>query len=94
MKVMLPAALTAGLLLAGASVMACDQMGPNVHVGNVVSIDRASSTFVILDAQSQQPIQFTAASAKALDTLHVNDSVKVNYEETEGKLRSVKLTRI
>jgi hypothetical protein len=87
--------ISAGMLLAAGSALACDQMGPNVHMGNVVSIDRANASFVILDAQTQQPIRFVAASTATLEYLHVNDAVKVNYEETAGGiLRSVQTSRL
>jgi signal recognition particle receptor subunit beta len=92
MKTSYYSALTAGLLVVGGSAWACDQMGTNVHVGNIVSIDRAHATFVIRDAQSRQPIEFVVAS-NDLDSLHVSDAVKVNYEKTnDGALRSIKAT--
>jgi hypothetical protein len=94
MKSLIASVVSAGLLLVAGPALSCDQMGVDVHVGNIVSIDRAGSSFVILDAQTQQPIRFAAAKG-TLDSLHVNDAVKVNYEKAgDGALRSVGLTRI
>ena len=95
MKALTASLISAGLLAATGPVLSCDQMGPNMHMGSVVSIDRANAAFVILDAQTQQPIRFVVASKNTLDALHVNDAVKVNYEETSGGvLRSVETTRL
>lgn len=95
MKTLIASIVSAGLLVAAGPVLSCDGMGDNVHVGNVVSIDRASSSFVILDAQTKQPIRFVAEAKSALDSLHVNDAVKVNYEAAQGgALHSVALTRL
>lgn len=95
MKTLIASVVSAGLLAMAGPVLSCDGMGDKVHVGNVVSIDRASSSFVILDAQTKQPIRFVAEAKGALDSLHVNDAIKVNYEAAQGgELRSVGLSRL
>lgn len=86
--------LLAALIIGAGPVLACDGLGENMHMGNIVSIDRGSNTFVILDAQSQKPIRFTAAK-ETLTPFTVNDMVEVGYEVIDGgKLRSVSLVRL
>lgn len=93
-KLSIASVLSLGLLMAAGPALSCDGMGPNVHMGNIVSIDRANGFLVILDAQSQQPIRFIV-SDHSLGSLQVDDAVKVNYEETrDGTLRSLELTRL
>jgi len=94
MRYTIPALLAAALLTGTGVAMACDSLGENMHMGQIVSIDRKDSSFVIRDAESSKPIRFSATQA-ALATFDVNDVVEVSYEVIEGgALRSVKLSRI
>ena len=82
-----------GLALAAslfsASVLACDAMGPSTHMGQLMSIDAANSTFTIRDAQSGGPITFSA-DADVLKALKAHSgSVMVNYEEDEAGNKAV-----
>lgn len=86
-------ALLAALTIGAAPTIACDSLGDNMHMGNIVSIDRNSNTFVILDAESQKPIRFSA-SKEVLKPLAVDDMVEVGYEAVDGgELRAVSLVR-
>ena len=87
-------ALLSAVLLASGLANACDSLGENMHMGNIVSIDRAGNTFVILDAESQKPIRFIALQ-DSLAALSVNDMVEVSYEVVEGGgLRILNLARL
>jgi hypothetical protein len=93
MRYALPA-LLAALIIGTAPAIACDSLGENMHMGSIVSIDRSSNTFVILDAESQKQIRFSA-SKEVLKPAAVNDMVEVGYEVIDdGKLRATSLTRI
>lgn len=85
----------AALWLGGAvPAMACEVAGKNKHIGRIVAIDTGSRTFVILDAETQREIRFTA-SRQTLASLTVHDAVQVAYEETpEGTLVSLEVVRI
>jgi hypothetical protein len=88
------AALLSAVLLASGPAIACDSLGENMHMGNIVSIDRSGNTFTILDAESQAPIRFIA-SRESLIPLSVNDMVEVSYEVIEGGgLRILNLVRM
>jgi hypothetical protein len=94
MRYLTPALLGAALLSSTLSVLACDGLGENMHMGSIVSIDRGGNTFVILDAQSQKPIRFTA-SREALAPFAVDDKVEVTYEKATGdELHSVNLVHL
>jgi hypothetical protein len=72
--------------------LACEGMGPNVHVGNVVSIDAKKNTFTIKDAQSQSPVTFTA-SQDIINALHnMTGVVRVNYAKDDTQLKAVGVT--
>jgi hypothetical protein len=87
-------ALLAALAFGSAPAIACDSLGENMHMGNIVSIDRSSNTFVILDAESQKQIRFNA-SKEVLKPVAVNDMVEVGYEVIgDGELRATSLSRI
>lgn len=80
-------ALVAALF--SASTLACDAMGPSTHMGQLMSIDTANSTFTIRDAQSGGPITFSA-DADVLKALKAHSgSVMVNYEEDETGNKAV-----
>lgn len=94
MKSAIPALLAAAVLTLSGTTIACDSLGENMHMGNIISIDRSGNTFVIVDAESQKQIRFSA-SREALAPLSVNDMVEVAYEIIDGgKLRSVQLIRL
>lgn len=84
-------ALLAASTLVTASILACDSLGENMHMGSIVSIDRGTNTFVILDAESQKPIRFIS-SAETLKPLVIDEMVEVSYEVADGgELRVVSL---
>jgi hypothetical protein len=94
MRYAIPALLAAALLTGTEAAMACDSLGENMHMGQIVSIDRKDSSFVIRDAETGKPVRFSASQA-ALVAFDVNDMVEVSYEVLEGgALRTLKLNRL
>jgi len=84
---LIAAALAASLF--SATTLACDAMGPSTHMGQLMSVDPASNTFTIRDAQSGGPITFSA-DADVLKALKAHSgSVMVNYEETDEGNKAV-----
>jgi hypothetical protein len=88
----LAATLLASLMGSG-SALACDGMGPSAHMGQLMSVDAASHTFTIRDAQSSSAITF-AANEEILNGLKgYAGSLMVNYQETDdGGLKAVGVT--
>ena len=86
------AAVLMGASLLPLGAFACEGMGPNVHVGNVVSVDAKKHTFTIKDAQSQSPVTFVA-SDDIITALHdMSGMVRVNYTKSEEQLKAVGVT--
>lgn len=82
-----------GTLLSTGAALACDGMGPSAHMGQLVSVDAASHTFTIRDAQSSNPITF-AANEEIINGLKgFAGSLMVNYQESDdGALQAVGVT--
>lgn len=81
------------MMLASASIWACDAAGPSAHIGNLMSVDEKKMTFTIRDAQSSAPITFVTENEKIIDSLkEAKGSILVNYEEDDGTLTAVGVT--
>jgi len=76
-------AITLMLFSVSASV-ACESAGPNVHIGEVTSVN--SSTFTLLDAETSSPIKFIASSEILLTLAGLNRTIAVDYHEEDGRL--------
>lgn len=75
--------LAASTLVTG-SALACDAAGPSTHMGQLMSINAAQHTFTIRDAQTQNPITFTANDEIITGLKGANGSIMVNYKEEDG----------
>lgn len=85
--------LLAGSLFASGAAMACDAMGTNKHMGELVSVDPGKQTFTIRDAQSRSPITFDATQEIITGLKGFAGSLMVNYEENDaGGLNAVGVT--
>lgn len=95
MRSLIAVLLTAFLLTAaGGSALACEMAGKNKHIGNIVAVDPAGKSFVILDAETRSEIRFVA-SQETLSSLAVDDQVQVSYEESAGgELVTLEVIRI
>ena len=85
--------LVASSILASGTVLACDAMGPSAHMGQLMSVNTAHSTFTIRDAQTQSPITFTANDEIMTGLKGASGSIMVNYmKEEDGNLNAVGVT--
>ena len=80
------------IVLSG-SALACDGMGKSAHMGQLMSINKAQNTFTIRDAQTQNPITFTANEEIITGMKDASGSIMVKYtEEDNGNLNAVGVT--
>jgi len=78
--------------LAPATVLACSAAGPSTHVGNVLSVDADQGRFTIRDAETMEPLTFTA-SESILGTLKNSAGmVFVDYEQDGDALKALNVT--
>lgn len=85
--------LLTGALLASSAVLACDGMGPQKHMGQLMSVDASKHTFTIRDAQSSSPITFVATQEIITGLKGFAGNLMVNYEEDDkGGLNAVGVT--
>jgi hypothetical protein len=89
----LAAALVAAAMLAPGAALACTAAGPNTHIGALTGADPASGTFSILDAETRQPLTFSA-QPQVIDALvGKQGSVRVEYEEAGDALTATDVQR-
>lgn len=79
-------ALIACTLFWGTATWACSGMGPDTHVGLVTGVDTQGGTFTILDAETRQPITFSASSEVLERVSKTKLQIKVTYEKKGGEL--------
>jgi hypothetical protein len=75
-------AVWVGLTALVAPAVACDNMGPGKHVGQVVAVDPAAGTITIMDAQTRAPISFSA-DKQTLEPIRTQRNVIISFR-TEG----------
>lgn len=83
-RIILTGALLLGALFGTSTAQACDAMGPSTHMGSLMSVDATKSTFTIRDAQSRNPITFSATQEIITGLKGFAGSLMVNYEENDG----------
>ncbi len=76
--------LTLGLLLGTTASLACSAMGPNTHIGQVLSLDRDARTLTIRDAETQRPITFVLNDKLLLKAASARGQVIVHYNGEDG----------
>lgn len=92
-RTILASTLMASSILVSGTVLACDAMGPSAHMGQLMSVNDAHSTFTIRDAQTQSPITFTANEEIMSGLKGASGSIMVKYEkEDDGSLNAVGVT--
>ena len=85
--------LLAGAMLVSSAALACDGMGPAMHMGQLMSVDASKHTFTMRDAQSSSPITFVATQEIITGLKGFAGSLMVNYEEDDkGGLNAVGVT--
>ncbi len=80
-------AVVLSITLIAVPAVACDQAGPDTHVGKIKAIDLAQSSFTILDQQMRKPFTFLAAPEQ-LKGLSLGQVVMVKYSEARGQLKA------
>lgn len=89
----LATALLLGTLFGASTALACDAMGPSTHMGSLMSVDAATHTFTIRDAQSSSPITFVASEEIITGLKGFAGSLMVNYEKNaDGGFNAVGVT--
>ena len=83
------AGLLAAILVAPATSLACDALGPNKHVGTVIGLDSSAQTITVLDAQSNQPITFLANEKILSEVKNAKGQFIVDYEADGAQLRAI-----
>ncbi|NOY62788.1 MAG: hypothetical protein GXP10_06515 [Gammaproteobacteria bacterium] len=86
-KSLLMTAAAVSLSISGAA-WGCGDSDMQQHVGVIAAVDHSAGTFTIIDAETRQPIEFSADNA-TLKTISNNQSVQVHYgQDGSGQLRA------
>ena len=87
------ALIAAAALFSSSAVFACGGEASGKHIGSMMKVNAANSTFTIRDAETSSPITFNAGSDIMTELKGVNGRIMVNYEENdEGGLTAVGVT--
>jgi Cu/Ag efflux protein CusF len=70
--------------------LACKSAGAFKHVGVVTAVDAKALTLTIKDAETGEPIVFSA-TAKQLAEIQPGDQVMVGFVEKDGQLTAVQI---
>jgi hypothetical protein len=87
------AVMAVALLLAASGVLACEQAGPNAHMGTVVAVDASKGVLTITDAETSRKLSFVA-TADVLRGVAVRDQVTVNYAKEGERLRATAIRKL
>lgn len=82
--------LIGALSIAPRTAEACKNMGPNTHAGVIQSMDLEEASLTLIDAESGQPITFSA-TPEQLATLKPNDRVIVVFHDDGERLIAEKI---
>ncbi|MDH3326903.1 MAG: hypothetical protein OEM38_09335 [Gammaproteobacteria bacterium] len=77
------ALLALAAIFSSSALFACGGEASGKHIGAMLKVDAAKSTFTIRDAETSSPITFIAPSAIMTEVKNANGRVMVNYEENE-----------
>jgi hypothetical protein len=89
----LAAALVAAAMLAPGAALACTVAGPKTHIGALTDADPANGTFSILDAETQQPLTFSAEPQVIDSLVGKQGPVRVEFEEAGDALTATDVQR-
>ncbi|MFQ5486969.1 MAG: hypothetical protein ACE5ET_00800 [Gammaproteobacteria bacterium] len=84
MKPITLASLAFALLFTAGIALACSAMGPNTHVGRIISLDRTAGTLTIQDAETRKPITFILKDQLLLKAASAQGQVIIHYNGEEG----------
>jgi hypothetical protein len=71
-------------------VSACESAGAFKHVGVVTAVDLTALTVTIEDAESGEPVTFSA-TAQQLKDIKPGDQIMIGFLEKDGKLTAVRI---
>ena len=87
------AILASAAIFSSSALFACGGEASGKHIGSMMKVDAAKSTFTIRDAETSSPITFNANSDIIKEVKSANGRIMVNYEENDdGALTAVGVT--
>lgn len=79
-------------LVTSSATWACDAAGKTTHIGSLMTVNAEQNSFTIQDAQSHNPITFTASHEIIEGLKDAKGNVMVNYKEDGDSLTAVGVT--
>ena len=89
----LVAALIGAAILAPAAVLACSGAGPKTHVGTLTGTDPGNGTISIIDAETRQPMTFSAPPDIIESLSGAKGVVRIDYEGSGDALTAIDVQR-
>jgi len=87
------AVLASAAIMSSSAVFACGGEASGKHIGAMLKVNSAKSTFTIRDAETSSPITFNADADIMKEVKSVSGRIMVNYEENdEGALTAIGVT--
>jgi len=85
--------LATAAIFSSSALFACGGEASGKHIGSMIKVNAAKSTFTIRDAETSSPITFNADADIMGEVKSANGRIMVNYEEDdEGALTAVGVT--
>ncbi len=72
-------------VLAPVLASACSNLGPEKHMGIVLSVDPIKGTMALMDAETQQSLLFIMDES-LLKKIHVNDRIIIRFQKKQDQL--------
>ncbi len=91
-KILAACLIVTATTIPSVAALACSAAGPNTHVGNLLSVDADQGKFTIRDAETQQPLTFTASDAILALLKSSGGMVFVDYEQDGDILKALDVT--
>ncbi|MDX1593486.1 MAG: hypothetical protein R3298_04505 [Gammaproteobacteria bacterium] len=92
-KSILAAALTAAAFAVPSAALACSAAGPGTHIGSLTGADPANGTISIIDAESRQPITFSARPDLVDALVGKQGTVRIEYQGEGDELTATDVAR-
>ncbi|MEC4679037.1 MAG: hypothetical protein VST69_09835 [Nitrospirota bacterium] len=72
-------------VLAPVLASACSNLGPQKHMGVVLSVDPIKGTMALMDAETQETLHFVI-NESLLKKIHINDRIIIRFQEEQDQL--------
>jgi len=89
----LVAAIIAAAIFVPATALACSVAGPRTHVGTLTGTDPDNGTFSIIDAESRQPMTFSAQPDIIESLMGTQGVVSIDYQKSGDDLTATDVRR-